>query len=52
VVAVVQEAAMLAVDSNSDVLLKQHLTTAIKSITPQITLKMIEFYKDMARKYS
>lgn len=50
-VAVVQEAGMLAIDEGEDILDVQHLYKAISSIKPQITASMLMFYEKIAKGY-
>ena len=47
-VAVVQEAGMLAIDEGKDALDASHLYRAISGITPQITASMLMFYQNIA----
>ena len=48
-VAVVQEAGMLAIDEGKDALDPSHLYRAISGITPQITASMLRFYQNIAK---
>ena len=50
-VAAVQEAGMLAIDSGADVLDVTHLFSAIDGIIPQITPDVIAFYEKIAAEY-
>ena len=50
-VAVVQEAGMLAIDEGQDMLHVRHLHRAIRDITPQITREMLQFYERIAATY-
>ena len=50
-VAAVQEAGMLAIDSGADVLEISYLLTAIHGITPQITPDVLNFYEKIAAGY-
>jgi AAA family ATPase len=51
VVAVVQEAAMLAVDRGHEAVDRAHLIEAIQAIKPQITPDMLAFYENLAAQY-
>lgn len=50
-VAAVQEAGMLAIDSGADVLELSHLFDAIHGIIPQITPDILDFYEKIAAEY-
>lgn len=48
IVGACSEAAMLAIEAQSQYLTCQHLLTAIASVKPQITPTMLQFYKTCA----
>lgn len=48
-VAVVQEAGMLAIDEGKDALDVSHLYKSVSGITPQITASMLLFYQNIAK---
>lgn len=50
-VAAVQEAGMLAIDSGADALELSHLFDAIHGIIPQITPDILDFYEKIAAEY-
>jgi SpoVK/Ycf46/Vps4 family AAA+-type ATPase len=50
-VAAVQEAGMLAIDSGADALELSHLFDAIHGIIPQITQDILDFYEKIAAEY-
>ena len=50
-VAAVQEAGMLAIDSGADALELSHLLDAIHGIIPQITPDILDFYEKIAAEY-
>ena len=51
VVAVVQEAAMLALNDGEDAVTRKGLETAIAAVIPQITPEMRRFYADISDRY-
>jgi AAA family ATPase len=51
VVAISQEAAMLAIDNGDTELSSDHLLTSVASITPQITPEMVRFYERLKASY-
>lgn len=48
IVGACSEAAMLAIEAQSQSLLFEHLLTAVASVKPQITPTMLQFYKSCA----
>jgi len=48
IVGVCSEAAMLAIEAQSQFLLFEHLLSAVASVKPQITPTMLQFYKACA----
>jgi SpoVK/Ycf46/Vps4 family AAA+-type ATPase len=52
VVACVSEAALIAIEKDSDLIYHDHLLTAIDGIKPQITSSMLSFYDRLKAQYS
>ncbi len=50
VVAVCNEAALNAIDRDADALSQEDFLVAARKITPQITVEMLKFYDNFARK--
>ena len=49
VVAVCNEATYIAIDLNDEYIKQNHLIQAINNMKPQITVKMLEFYENIAK---
>jgi AAA family ATPase len=51
VVSICNEAAIFAIDENADVVTQAHLERAIAELKPQITEKMLDFYRDISLRF-
>jgi AAA family ATPase len=51
VVSICNEAAIFAIDEDGDFVTQAHLVKAAEELKPQITQKMLNFYKEIAVKF-
>jgi AAA family ATPase len=51
VVSICNEAAIFAIDEDAEFVTQAHLVKAAEELKPQITQKMLQFYKEIALKF-